>query len=385
MGSAKTIRSSQSLFQSFPKPAFSGEGTSPVNVPLVSRGTPILRRMRILAPALILFSILVGGIGMHTSVESKAQPGPEETIAKVLADGGLFQASPNSFDQRALISERINALHQTPDVVVIGDGGWQFLRQDLRWERELFGAYIDTLKVSDIWAIIRQLVSANRLPKTIVLGVSPDFIITDPDHPTLVERVTRWLDPSPSGANDGGNRLSHAGKFRPADPEAVVTLHHAEFDTLFPDGSVIWSQDRVSADTSDDLSAAIDAIESRLKNTNGRARFRPIGALNSVIGHLKLAGVEVHLALSPMHPMVHSSLRGTPQMDIVDLGTELLLQTARTFDAGAVGSFEPGKAKCSAETFANLQIPGSACVARLIDQVIRPSGEPQDAIVLTLR
>ncbi|MEM9062257.1 MAG: hypothetical protein AAGD13_17500 [Pseudomonadota bacterium] len=340
--------------------------------------------MRIIAPALILFSIIVGGIGMHTNVESKPRPEAEATIAQVLAAGGQVPVALDSIDQRSLVAARIEALEVTPDLVVIGDRSWQFLRQDLRWERSLFGAYIDTLRVSDIWTIARQLSAADRMPKTLVLGVSPDFIVTKPGDPSLLDRLANLVSPASEPAVAEISTSEPDAETARATAKPAVSVRHAEFDTLFPDGSVMWSQRRTTAESDTDLDQKVHALKNRLSADAGRAQFRPIGALNSVIGHLKLAGVNVHIVLTPLHPEIDAGIADAPARQTIDLGTKLLLQTARTFDVSAIGSFSPTDAGCPADAFADLETPASECLTRLIDDVLGADRMQPAEIVLSL-
>lgn len=312
---------------------------------------------------------VAGSLSLALQSDSRASaPSPTESaIGVVLASGGLYHAQADALDHRQLVSARISNLKDTPDVLIIADRKWQLVQQDLRWGRQVFGAYIDDLAPDDIHQIIGQLEAREHKPKKIVLGISPQFLMQASND--TAENVAG----AGAGALDGTGfgLLSIFDNFDVDDtPRPGVAPLDARLDTLFPDGSNVWSMDRSKALAHQDMKTMASKLAQALTSQVERSSFAQIVDTGQMIAEAKSSGIEVVIALTPLHPEIYRLIHQTPTTFKLHEGLEDLFSMARGLEVTTLGSFEPYAAGCKARDFASLAVPGAACIRRSLDAAI---------------
>lgn len=300
----------------------------------------------------------------QTDSRANAPSPTEDAIGAILASGGLYHANSRDLDHRALVSARIANLESAPDVLIISDRTWQLVQNDLRWERSVFGAYIDGLSPEDIQAILKQFRTQTLQPRKVILGISPDILINPPPEGKLK---------TPEGS-DQTQRSGLATLIRDLGPNATPRPGLApvdpELDTLFPDGSNVWSIRRTREASSVDIQRKALHLADVLADQVDRSLFTQVVAIGEVIADAKASGIEVVIALTPLHPEVYRQIHETPTTYKLHEGLEDLFSMARGLDVITLGSFEPYAAGCKARDFASVTIPGARCILRSLDAAI---------------
>ena len=251
---------------------FTGNAFAQDALPVIVEQSSLRTRcLGVWRPALALVLLLIVTTGALFHITSNLQrpilgPVPDEaTMGAVLAAGGLFHANADRLDQRALIASRIHHLRQTPDVAVIADRSWQLLQQDLRWQRSVFGAYIDRLMPSDIRQILTGFSDAGHMPGTIILALSPDYL-TRKDRILTLASVDASMGTEAAESVLLQEQQSAEPKHYRADrPVPGITPYHATLDTIYPDGSVIWSTKRTRELSNRHLEADALHVVNRLR------------------------------------------------------------------------------------------------------------------------
>ena len=330
------------------------------------------RASRPAAVLTILLSVLIGVgtfLGLRLERPILAPVPDEATIGAVLAAGGLYHVDVDELDHRALVEARIRNLRDTPDVVVIADRSWQLLQQDMRWQQRVFGAYIDVLKPSDVRRVMDRFISTGRLPKKVVLGVEPDFFLQKHRSMTLaaVGPDAGSTEPSEGNVQNVVKRQSSAAIRNPAHrPRPGLAPYDATLDTIYPDGSVIWSTQRKGAlaEERPDQAALgqVQELRQRVKSST-LAGFVETG---EIIADTKSRGTEVVIALTPLHPQVYARIYNRWTSQRLHEAVEDLLAVARALDVVTLGSFEPFAAGCKAADFASVATPAPSCLSRLL-------------------
>lgn len=321
-----------------------------------------------LIACLTVFSLIAGFmLTIQTDSQANTMPVQEDAIGAVLAAGGLYYADADQLDHRALVSSRISHLTETPDIVVIADRSWQLVQQDLRWEKQVFGAYVDRLSPSDVKRFLQELTSANHMPKKVILGIAPDYVIQSDEAASLpVSEPEAHLTNAASALG-----ADFADIFRGFDsgfsPRPGLAPKDRKLDTFYPDGSVVWSGDRTRDVESQRSNRTADRLAEALRQKVQASPFSQIVATGEVIAETKSHGVEVIIALTPLHPAIYGQIYNKQTAFQLHEGIEDLLAMARALDVVTIGSFEPFAAGCKDGDFAALSVPGSTCLSKLVD------------------
>ncbi len=319
--------------------------------------------------ACTLAALIVAGFIMTTQTDSQANaPSPrEEAIAAVLAEGGLYHADADGLDHRALVASRISHLTETPDVVVIADRSWQLVQQDLRWGKQVFGAYIDALAPADIERILGQLTAADRMPAKLILGIGPDYVIQHDTRITLPsEDSSASARETQKNAQFGLPEIGLAFGSQPI-PRPGLTPYDGKLDTLFPDGSVVWSMERSREAQNQNRDQLAERLVESLKQKVKASSFSQIVDTGELIAETKSQGVDVVIALTPLHPAIYGQIYNRQTAFRLHESIEDLLAMARALDVVTLGSFEPFAAGCRDADFATLCVPAPACLSRMLD------------------
>ena len=309
--------------------------------------------------------LCITGFVMTTQTDSQANaPTPrEDAIAAILADGGLYHADVEGLDHRALVEARISHLTETPDVVVIADRTWQLVQQDLRWGKQVFGAYVNALAPADIERILEQLSAAGKMPEELILGIGPEYLI---QADVSSEGEPGPATAMPSGGTFGLQKITQAFGAS-AKPRPGLMPYDRLLDTLYPDGSVIWSVDRKKEARSQNREKLAARLAESLKQKVKTSSFSQIVATGELIAETKSQGVEVVIVLTPLHPAIYGQIYNRQTAVRLHESIEDLLAMARGLDVVTLGSFEPFAAGCKDADFATLSVPAPACLSRMLD------------------
>jgi len=312
-------------------------------------------------------SLLVAIFGVFIAIrsDSNAQSHAvlEASIGATLASGGLYHVDASTLDHRALVRARIEHLSETPDVVVIADRAWQLVQQDMRWDRRMFGAYLDGLEPDDISRIVRKLLAAGHVPELIVIGLSPRFLAQSSYGAGFWANVVDARDRRSAAIGDAPGRVSEVTGA--SAPRPGLRPYDSELDTFFPDGSIVWPISRSS-----DSSIGAEQAEAKvfsLSKALQHASFSQIIETGETIADAKAAGIEVVLTLTPLHPEIYGRIHNSRTSERMHEAVEDLLAMARGLDVATLGSFEPYAAGCKATSFASIDVPDQTCLSRFLD------------------
>jgi hypothetical protein len=291
---------------------------------------------------------------------------------------------------RALRDEQLKRMTKTPDVILLGASHWQEAHKDLVRGEEFFNAHIHRDYWEDPLGMVELLVRHNRLPKKLIISVRDNqftpvenrkdflwepgipayramtkrlgieagsFIKTLPydrgrallSLPMLFENFTRWH-----------NAVERPG---PTDGKRFETL-----DTLLPDGSITWSNQRLRLFTQERTLAESIAFANLRQNSPPLVDPKGVEAFHALLTFLKEKGVSVYLVKPPFNPMYYDRLRGTPYAEGLERIEKLIQDIANQHKLPVFGSYNPHTLGCTPEMYIDAEHANDKCLQKVFDQ-----------------
>jgi hypothetical protein len=291
---------------------------------------------------------------------------------------------------RALRDEQLKRMTKTPDVILLGASHWQEAHKDLIKGQEFFNAHIHRDYWEDPLGMVELLVRHNRLPKKLIisvrdnqftpvenrkdflwepgipayrqmakrLGLEPENLIKTLPYdrgralislPMLFENFTRWH-----------NASERPG---PTDKKKFETL-----DTLLPDGSITWSNQRMALFTQERTLSESIAFADLRQNSPPLVDPKGVEAFEVLLKFLKDKGVSVYLVKPPFNPTYYDRLRGTPYAEGLDRIESLIQRIANDHKLPVFGSYDPHELGCTSAMYIDAEHSNDKCLQKIFDQ-----------------
>ncbi len=395
----EVVRALRAAMQTKPKVAITADvATSPVlaDITKINAATPKVVK----APGSKRYTLafaLATVVGLASIWFGNKAYGPE-----MYGTGGMVPAAEAHAKQlnyavfdlnlniRALRDEQLKRMTKTPDVILLGASHWQEAHKGLIKGQEFFNAHIHRDYWEDPLGMVELLVKHNRLPKKLIISVrdnqftpveyrkdflwepgipayramakrlgleTESFIKTLPydrgraliSLPMLFENFTRW----------------HNASERPG---ATDKKHFETLDTLLPDGSITWSNQRMKLFTQErTLSESIDFANKR-QNSPPLVDPKGVEAFVVMLKFLKEKGVSVYLVKPPFNPTYYDRLRGTPYAEGLDRIETLIQKIANDHKLPVFGSYNPHELGCVSEMYIDAEHANDKCLQKIFDQ-----------------
>jgi hypothetical protein len=291
---------------------------------------------------------------------------------------------------RALRDEQLKRMTKTPDVILLGASHWQEAHKDLIKGQEFFNAHIHRDYWEDPLGMVELLVRHNRLPKKLIISIRDNQF-------TPVEKRKDFLwEPGIPAYRDMAKRLGlETGSFIKTLPydrgRALISLpmffenftrwHNASerpgptdgkrfetLDTLLPDGSITWSNQRMKLFTQERTLKESIAFANLRENTPPVVDPKGVEAFEALLNYLKDKGVSVYLVKPPFNPTYYDRLRGSPYAEGLDRIEALIQKIATDHKLPVFGSYNPHTLGCTSEMYIDAEHANDKCLQKIFDQ-----------------
>jgi hypothetical protein len=291
---------------------------------------------------------------------------------------------------RALRDEQLKRMTKTPEVVLLGASHWQEAHKDLLKGYDFFNAHIHRDYWEDPLGMVELLVRHNRLPKKLIISLRDNqftpvekrkdflwepgipayramterlgieagsYIKTLPydrgraliSLPMLFENFTRW----------------HKATERPGPSQSK---NFETLDTLLPDGSIVWSNERMRLFTQERTHAESVAFANLRKNTPPIVDPKGVEAFETLLRFLKEKGVSVYLVKPPFNPTYYDMLQGSPYAEGLQRIESLIAKLGADHKLPVFGSFNPHDLGCTSEMYIDAEHSNEKCLQKVFDQ-----------------
>ena len=291
---------------------------------------------------------------------------------------------------RALREEQLKRMTKTPDVVLLGASHWQEGHKDLLKGQDFFNAHIHRDYWEDPLGMVELLVRYDRLPKKLIisirdnqftpvdnrkdflwepgipayramakrLGLAPENVLKTLPYdrgralislPMLFENFTRWYKASEK-------------------PGPTDSKHFETLDVLLPDGSIMWSNERMQLFTQDRTRAESIAFANKRQNSPPLVDPKGVEAFETLLRFLKEKGVSVYLVKPPFNPTYYDRLQGSPYAEGLQRIEALIEKFGKDHALPVFGSFNPHKLGCTSEMFIDAEHSNEICLQKVFDQ-----------------
>lgn len=291
---------------------------------------------------------------------------------------------------RALRDEQLKRMTKTPDVILLGASHWQEAHKDLIKGQEFFNAHIHRDYWEDPLGMVELLVRHNRLPKKLIISIRDNQF-------TPVEKRKDFLwEPGIPAYRDMAKRLGlEAGSFIKTLPydrgRALISLpmffenftrwhnasehpgatdkkHFETLDTLLPDGSITWSNQRMKLFTQERTLKESIAFANLRENTPPIVDPKGVEAFETLLKYLKDKGVSVYLVKPPFNPTYYDRLRGSPYAEGLVRIESLIQKIATDHNLPVFGSYNPHTLGCTSEMYIDAEHANDKCLKKIFDQ-----------------
>ncbi len=323
---------------------------------------------------------------------------------EMYADGGMVAAAEAhaknqnyavfdlNLNIRALREEQLKRMTKTPDVILLGASHWQEGHKGLLKDYDFFNAHIHRDYWEDPLGMVELLVRNNRLPKKLIisirdnqfkpvelrkdflwepgipayrrmsaqLGLETQSIVKTLPYdrgralislPMLFENFTRWYNASE----------------RPGPSE---NTHFETLDALLPDGSIVWSNQRMQLFTAERTKIESDAFAKKRRNDPPVYEQKGVDAFNTLLNYLKKEGVSVYLVKPPFNPTYYDQLQGTPYAEGLAKVDALINGIAADHKLPVFGSFNPHELGCTTAMYIDAEHSNEKCLQKIFDQFV---------------
>jgi len=291
---------------------------------------------------------------------------------------------------RALRNEQLKRMTKTPDVILLGASHWQEATKDLVRGEEMFNAHIHRDYWEDPLGMVELLIRNNRLPKKLIISIRDnqftpvdnrkDFL-WEPGIPAYREMAARlgletesYLKTLPYDRAralislpmffDNFTRWQNASE----RPGPTDKKHFETLDTLLPDGSITWSNQRMKLFSQERTLAQANSFAKLRQNTPPIVDPQGVVAFETLLNFLKEKGVSVYLVRPPFNPTYYDQLRGSPYAEGLDRIDALIKRIATDHKLPLFGSFNPHDIGCTSAMYIDAEHSNSKCLQKVFDQ-----------------
>ncbi len=299
---------------------------------------------------------------------------------------------------RALRDEQLKRMTKTPDVILLGASHWQEAHKDLIKDEDFFNAHIHRDYWEDPLGMVELLVRHNRLPKKLIISVRDnqftpvekrtDFLWEPgiPAYRAMAERL--GLEPSSYFKTlpyDRGRALISLPMFfenftrwqnaseRPAPTDKK---HFETLDTLLPDGSITWSNQRMKLFSQERTLKESVAFAKLRENSPPLVDPKGVEAFEALLKFLKEKGVSVYLVKPPFNPQYYDRLQGSPYAEGLTRIEALIQRIADDHKLPVFGGYNPHPLGCTPAMYIDAEHANDKCLQKIFDQymAIRDKG-----------
>ena len=294
-------------------------------------------------------------------------------------------------DLRELRREHIQAMTDTPELIVFGGSRFQEAGGDVAPGKKFYNAFVSNDHFEDMLAFVQLLDANKRLPKTLVLSVRfSTFEYLNgreawwwksfaPEYVSMSKRLGietyAWWDllsyqkyTHMLSAEAAYERFQ---RYRTTD--AVWTATSAKqdplMDTIGPDGSLRFSTAYLKGITRE--SARVDALH-RLeidKKAAPQLNQSLLAQMSKLLDFLKERGVRVVLIQTPYHPVFFEGIQGTNFLKSINGIEQAVQEVARSKGIFMTGGFDPRAQGCIDTDFRDFNHSGIECMKKLFAKV----------------
>jgi hypothetical protein len=291
---------------------------------------------------------------------------------------------------RALREEQLKRMTKTPDVIMLGASHWQEAHKDLIKGEDFFNAHIHRDYWEDPLGMVELLVRNNRLPKKLIISIRDNQFT-----PVEMRKDFLWEPGIPAYremAKRLGLKTQNYFKTLPYDRgRALISLpmlfenftrwqnaserpgpsnekHFETLDALLPDGSIVWSNQRMQMFTQERTKAESIAFAEKRKNSPPVVDPKGVEAFEAVLKFLKEQGVSVFLVSPPFNPTYYDRLQGTPYAEGLKRIETLIQKIATDHQLPLFGGFNPHKLGCTSDMYIDAEHSNDKCLQKIFDQ-----------------
>jgi hypothetical protein len=290
---------------------------------------------------------------------------------------------------RQLREEQIRRMPKAPEVVLLGASHWQEGDQKtIAPGVDFFNSHIHRDYWEDLLGMVNLYVKYDRLPKKMLISIRDnqfkpvelrrDFlwepgipsyhemtkrlgIEAQPFYKTLPYDRMRALVSLPmlfENATRWHNATERPG---PTDKTRFETL-----DVLLPDGSIIWSNQRMKLfDQERSLRESMTFVEFR-RNDPPVVDPKGVAAFEKTLEFLKEKGVEVSFVKPPFNPIYYDAVQeGTYAQGLKNI-EKLIDDLAARHGLKVYGSYNPHDVGCEATVYIDAEHANSSCLAKVL-------------------
>jgi hypothetical protein len=383
------VRALRAILQVPPQTQADARGTATIKAAKKKPGTRRYALAFALATALGMGGIFIGNQSYAPEMYGQGGMAPAADAHAQNKNYAVFDLNLNI---RALREEQLKRMTKTPDIIILGASHWQEANKDLLRGRDFFNAHIHRDYWEDPLGMVELLVRYNRLPKKLIISIRDnqfkpvekrtDFLwepgipayramsarlgLTTESYvktlpydrarallslPMFFENFTRWYNASERPGSSDKSRFE--------------TL-----DTLMPDGSILWSNHKMSIFTPERTLTESMAFAEKRRNDPPVVDPQGVEAFNALLTFLKGQGVSVYLVNPPFNPMFYDKLQGTPYAEGLARIETLVQKIATEHKLPLFGSFNPHKIGCTSDMFIDAEHSHPDCLQKVFDQYI---------------
>ena len=310
--------------------------------------------------------------------------------AAAFANGQNYAVFDLNLNIRRLRDLHLAQMKVTPDVAIMGASHWQEANSGLVRHLNFYNAHVHRDYWEDMLAVTEIFVRHDRLPKRLIisvrdklftpmanrkdflwepgipyyrpmaarLGVETEGYWTSFPYQRLRERLTLSLLFSNVRRWYNAEELPH-----PTDAKHFETL-----DTLLPDGSITWSNQRMQLFTPQRAEREAIAFAEKQRNNPPMVEERGVVAFNKLLDFLKSQGVTVYLVQPPFNPIYYDRLQGSPYAEGLHNIEVLTQKIAADHGLKIIGGFNPHKVGCDASMFIDAEHSNATCLQHIFDE-----------------
>ena len=374
---------------------------------LVPRGTPASYLFLLLA-IIVIGTVSIRAINVILAPmlfdEAKIN-----SVARAITHSTGYATYDLNIETRQLRREHIRNLPEAPEIAVMGASHWQEAHGAIMPGVSFYNAHVHRDYFEDIVAVASWFIKYDKLPKKLVISIRdnqftaprdrtdflwvpvlPDYRKAAPMFGLTPHEVYRnGLTPQLRQTLSFPLLVAHAERYldAPEQPHVSGAPSHETLDMLLSDGAIYWSASHRDEFTVERMRAESEALTAG--KVNNPPTFDPEGvlAVDTVLGYLREAGVELYLAHPPYNPLVWDAVQGTPYMEGLQQIEELVQAMARRHDIPIIGSFNPYDVGCTADMYIDGEHSSPTCLGMILRDGLgerlahyRPSAEHGGAV-----
>jgi hypothetical protein len=290
---------------------------------------------------------------------------------------------------RQLREEQIKRMPKAHDVVLLGASHWQEGdRETLAPGVDFFNSHIHRDYWEDLLGMVNLYVKYDRLPKKMIISIRDNQF-----KPVELRRDFLW-EPGIGSYHEMTQRLGIKAqpfyKTLPYDrmralvslpmlfenatrwynaterPHETTERQFETLDTLLPDGSIVWSRQRMKFfDQERSLRESMAFVEFR-RNDPPVVDPKGVAAFEETLKFLKEKGVEVSFVKPPFNPIYFDAVQQGTYAEGLKNIEKLIEDLASRHGLKVYGSYNPHDIGCEASVYIDAEHANNSCLAKVL-------------------